>query len=182
MVCYAVGIPYAPDSARSPLITDDTASGPERLDRVATLERGLRRTLEALASTQARVWIVEQVPELEVNAPTALARLALSGRDLTDLDVTVAAHERQQRDVSRIISGLQGTLRLNRINPARVLCDTSSCKIQQDGRSLYYDNHHLSAFGAAYVMPALDEIFAYSDRNSPSQPNRTSPAMRSAGG
>jgi hypothetical protein len=39
------------------------------------------------------------------------------------------------------------------LRPDAILCQGGSCSVVRDGRPLYYDNHHLSTFGARQLTP-----------------------------
>jgi hypothetical protein len=49
-------------------------------------------------------------------------------------------------------------------DPKDILCPGATCRYEADGHSLYYDDHHLSEFGARYIAGALEPCFAATAR------------------
>lgn len=46
------------------------------------------------------------------------------------------------------------------IDPATALCKTGRCLAVDRGKPLYYDDNHMSIYGAARLMPLLTELFS----------------------
>jgi len=46
------------------------------------------------------------------------------------------------------------------VDPKDALCPADSCLYKVDDRSLYFDDSHLSVYGALYVAPMLEPCFA----------------------
>ena len=50
------------------------------------------------------------------------------------------------------------------VHPSDLFCSDSRCTFMtDDGRVLYFDDHHLSLQGADYVMPSFAPVFAPAD-------------------
>jgi hypothetical protein len=50
------------------------------------------------------------------------------------------------------------------VDPKDALCPVDSCLYKADGRSLYFDDSHLSVYGALYVARTLEPCFAIDRR------------------
>jgi hypothetical protein len=50
------------------------------------------------------------------------------------------------------------------VDPKDALCPADSCLYKVDDRSLYFDDSHLSVYGALYVARTLEPCFAVDRR------------------
>jgi peptidoglycan/LPS O-acetylase OafA/YrhL len=126
-------------------------------DAIATDPRvpgGLVQTVDALRKAGKRIVLVGAVPPNPAPVRIRLARLALRGR-------LAEAHGIDRATLNAKIAYLAPTLaRLEKqgvtvIDPAATMCDATGCAIQQDGKSLYFDAHHLSLTGARRIAPLV---------------------------
>jgi peptidoglycan/LPS O-acetylase OafA/YrhL len=128
----------------------DNAGTPEQ-----RFERALARTLDELRGRA--VVIVEQAPEQVVRAENAYIVLSRAGRSVADLSVSRARHEKVQRGVVAAMDRLAVRDNMLRIDPARALCRGGRCRIEEDGKLLYRDQHHLSIDGSLFLYPLIEE-------------------------
>lgn len=146
-------------------LADEQTREISRATSQMTFERGLSRTLSELHSMGVNVWFLEQVPELTVAAPSALVRLSIAGRPLDHLAPTLDSHKERQAYVSEVLDRLEAEFEFTRIDPASQICAAQKCAMQHSGRSLYYDHHHLSGFGAQYLISELKPILVRAPTN-----------------
>ncbi len=133
-----------------------------RKERLAAREgfaRGMPATVAALQAAGKKVVIVLSIPEARNPVPEALARAALTGGP-----VRVAASRQDfmeytafPRQVLEAIGARQGVLLLD---PASILCAEKTCRIEKDGKPLYFDDDHLSRLGAAQLAPLFAPVLA----------------------
>lgn len=143
-----------------PLISDGQNKGASAPATTrATFHRGLKRTIEKLTELGVEVWLVGEVPNVNHWTPSALARASMSGRSLEELSPRYSAHRNRQKFVQSVLDELRTDYGFSLIQPTKILCGDTRCEIAVSGRSLYYDNHHLSTFGAVYLSPSLRPIF-----------------------
>jgi hypothetical protein len=62
-------------------------------------------------------------------------------------------HRGRSMFVNDVLDALQTKVPFRRIDPATMLCDDKRCRLQDNGRSLYIDSNHLSAYGAVSLLP-----------------------------
>jgi hypothetical protein len=137
-------------------VDDDTP-----VDPVATFALGLGRTVRRLRELQREVVIVDEVPEVGYDVPTAYSVAQRTGRDVSRLIApTRVAYERRTRDIEPVLRAMDALPDVRRISVAASLCDSLACRIVEAGRPLYLDGHHLSAFGARRLTPLFDSLFA----------------------
>ena len=125
----------------------------------AALETGLERTIATLKAAGRRVWIVGPVPEIEYNVPKALFVQALGVyRDLPIRPEFQEFRDRQ-RFVMTLFDKVSKQFSVNVVWPHKALCTSALCDIERDGKSLYFDNNHLSDFGAKSISAIYEPIF-----------------------
>jgi hypothetical protein len=118
-------------------------------------ENGLARTLDELRGRA--VVIVEQAPEQVARAVNAYIVLSRAGRSVEELSVSRARHEKLQRGAVAAMDHVAMGDNVLRIDPARALCRSDRCRIEEDGKLLYRDLHHLSIDGSLFLYPLIDD-------------------------
>lgn len=124
----------------------------------AVFRRGLARTLQALANAHKRIVVIGPLPEIGWRVPAALAKAQNLGIPL-DIGPTVAEFRARQQPVLQAFAALAAKVRFEVIWPQQVLCNTDRCPAIADGKPLYRDEEHISAYGADRLIPLLSPIF-----------------------
>ena len=121
----------------------------------------MRVLMETLEGFGKRVSFVMQVPALPVaNVPLYLARATYYGQE-ADIDMRTETYFHQQKKVSAVLERLKSEgYRFDVLELYKALCDEKQCMFKHDGRVLYYDDDHLSRYGAQYVQNAFAPLFA----------------------
>jgi peptidoglycan/LPS O-acetylase OafA/YrhL len=127
-------------------------------DNAAVFRRGLARTLRGLAAAGKRIAVVGPVPEVGWPVPDALAKAKYFGMDL-DIAPTLSEFETRQQPVFDAFAALQAEVAFTVIWPHQVLCDAQRCPVSSDGKTLYRDEEHVSAYGADRLIPLLEPVF-----------------------
>ena len=119
------------------------------------LEEALPRTIDALhEAASCKIWVLQDVPELDVEAPKALIRGALSRWEDDSWYRTVSEHRRMNSVLYRLSEqGLPATF----IDPAPVLlhADGKRYRPEMDGVSIYHDSNHLTQRASRLVLLPL---------------------------
>jgi hypothetical protein len=90
------------------------------------------------------------------------------------LSVSRADALAQHRDMERDVRALAESRGLEVADPKGALCPTRSCLYKADDHSLYFDDSHLSAYGALYVARTLEPCFVADRSERPSdRPGRS---------
>lgn len=117
------------------------------------------QTIAALEAAGKKVVILLSIPEARQPVPEAMARASLTGAPLTVaarrqdfLEYTVFPRQVLER------AALEQGVTL--VDPATVLCPDERCRIGEAGRPFYFDDDHLSRFGAEQVAPLLAPAIA----------------------
>ncbi len=91
------------------------------------------------------------------NPPVLKWEITNVRKSLAELQVTASEHAAESRFTDRIIAGLKD---VEVFDPATRLCQ-QTCAVERDGKALYFDDNHLSRFGADSYQ---SEIGALLDR------------------
>lgn len=121
---------------------------------------GLRRTVATLHAAGKEIWIVGPVPEVGFNVPRYFFLQSIGiGRGL-DIRPNVEEFEQRQKFALDTLTEVSDLYDAKVIQPYSVLCDSQYCRVQQDDRALYFDDDHLSRFGAEKLNGLFDPVFA----------------------
>ncbi len=107
------------------------------------LEKNFPVTIRALHEAGCKVWVLQSVPEVDLDAPKALARSAIFGGDTTSWRRLISDHRRKN---SILYEMAEQNLPARFVDPAPLLLDTHSDRYRADidGVSIYFDNDHLT--------------------------------------
>lgn len=119
-------------------------------------------TIDILLKSGKRVFIVYPIPECRFNVPHVLA--LSSGRygkaSLQNLNISKSDYLARANDIQVAFDALPDAANFHRIKPADMLCNETLCLVSKDGKSLYFDDDHLSQAGAEYLSPLFAPVFA----------------------
>lgn len=145
------------DEAR---ISDRTGAPLTADDRHSAYEQGLADAVTALAKAGKSIVIIYPVPETGYNVPLVLARLAMNGSQPDVFTRPFANYTLRNAAVTAMLDRLQPAAPVLRLYPHERLCSATNCLTYAEGEPLYYDSHHLSRAGVAYIADLLEPIFA----------------------
>jgi len=133
--------------------------GFENLSNAALFEIGLQRMIQRLRNLGKTVVLVNPLPEVGYNVPSALFVATLRGIDVNSIIApTKEEYEKRTEAVVAIFARLANDRSVEVLSPEVCLCDESYCKVAIDGVSLYRDDDHLSTFGSKYISKSFDEV------------------------
>lgn len=122
-----------------------------RLDRLAD-------TLDALSKLGRKVVMVLAPPQPGFAVPRALALAALRHEvPPPAMDLTQA--RARQRESLDVIEALRQTYGFTVVDPADRLCDGTVCRLENDGRPVFFDAGHVSVWGARRAAGLFGPIF-----------------------
>ncbi len=119
--------------------------------------------INALEEKNIDTVIVAQVPLLDLkvdNFPSIYARmLQRNDEGLKNLNPTVKGYYNHQKNILPIWEYIQENTTAKILWPHKILCGETICAIG-DGSNLYYwDDDHLSEYGADFVSPIFEDVF-----------------------
>jgi peptidoglycan/LPS O-acetylase OafA/YrhL len=150
-----------PDGGFQPITNTDARIGSVVRSR-RVFDQQFTATVDAFARAGVSLDIVLQAPHQRMDPESFVFRKGLPrylGGIAPDLDGTLdfKRHLLDQRFTSDVFQ----RARVATFDPAPLLCPAEGiCRMFTDGRSLYWDDDHLSEIGAHYVAPALEPLLA----------------------
>lgn len=110
------------------------------------------RIAEEIRSTGRRVVIIEPIPEYPFEVPLRLARTLQGDGDVSTVGMPRAEFDAASAPTRRRLQAIAG---VHLVAPADILCEAGWCRTAEGGRSLYFDDDHLSMHGARVVVTRL---------------------------
>jgi len=104
------------------------------------------------------VVILGQTPEMKYDVPNKMAKELMAGH--ASFRVKLSADEYNQRHemFEQIVGKLQDECEVAYVPVADIFCDKEFCYGDIDGRPAYFDDDHLSEFGASKLIPKFKEF------------------------
>ncbi len=123
---------------------------------IDTLSAGIEATVRALSEAGKAVVLVGATPEPGFNVPRRLALALTDGVAVDTLRISqpqLAKANAANHILTEIAARTGATLFL----PSEQLCNPD-CRLYEQGKSLYFDDNHLSLAGARLLAPALASL------------------------
>jgi hypothetical protein len=105
------------------------------------------------------VYLVQPVPEFDVNLPTALAREKIANPAAPDVTLDVAEYYKRNDRVLDLMREARDQCGVQLLDPTPYLCPNGKCLGSYRGRPLYSDMHHMSEYGNRFLVPMFKTIF-----------------------
>lgn len=137
----------------------------QKLTREAALQlanESLTATISKLKATGKTIILVYPWPESSYDVPEVLARMLIKHSDaatVSEIQIPPRAYLARTREITALFDALPDAANFHRIKPADMLCDETRCLVFKDGKSLYFDDDHLSQAGAEYLSPLFAPVF-----------------------
>lgn len=131
---------------------------------VPDIAAGIEQTVSRVSDHSRSVCVVFAVPKLKYAVSHAL--LVAHRRNIPDDFLTLSRADAlaQHRDMEPAVRAIAQRSGLMVADPKDALCPADSCLYKADDRSLYFDDSHLSLYGALYVARTLEPCFAVDRR------------------
>lgn len=123
----------------------------------AALLDNLQEAMSIIKASGRELILVSPIPDHRSSVPDAMLRSYRTGVDLVQSKPLLS----HLSDVSRLrepVLGIAADLGAEIITTEELFCPDSECMSHIDGKPLYYDKNHLTAFGARYLVDVIDPI------------------------
>jgi peptidoglycan/LPS O-acetylase OafA/YrhL len=137
----------------------------------AIFVRGFNALLQALAATKKSIWIVGPLPEPAFRIPKTLYVKHLVS-DRADIDVPVTAFLSKHKFILSLFDSAQKVYPIKLIWPHLAICSADTCRVVESGNPVFFDDNHLSVFGARKTSYLYDQIFDRSIGGQGSDPSK----------
>lgn len=124
-------------------------------------EQGLVDLINYIHGLGKKVIIFAQVPQVfykSNNVPSLLARINLYNREL-DLRPTLENYMKKQKDIISMFERIKQKTGIDIIWPHKELCKQNFCDLTDGEISYYYDDDHLSVYGAKKIEYMFEPYF-----------------------
>ena len=146
------------------IILDGAWAAGEAPPRVPNVAAGIEQTVSRVGHHSRSICVVFAVPMLKYAVSDAL--FVARRRHIPDdfLRLSRADALAQHRDMEHDMRAAAQRSGLTLVDPKDALCPGDSCLYKADDQSLYFDDSHLSVYGALYVARTLEPCFAIDRR------------------
>ncbi len=117
-----------------------------------------QRTVQALKKIGKTVIVVGPIPMPPYHVPSAMARVENYGRSDFGFSFSRQQLDFQSGGTAKRLQAIASTERITYVDPTPLYCDTNKCNFVEGETAVYYDNHHLSLFGAQKLANRLSQL------------------------
>lgn len=156
---WRIGEPGALDEKPVDIRLKDSAGAAiSAQDNKRIFAAGFESLIKRLTAAGKTVWIVGPIPLPNVRVPQALF-VKRFGLVKLKLDINYNAFQAQNAWILSFFERVARDYPVQFIWPDVALCHQGVCKVSDEGRPLYFDDNHLSVFGAEKTSYLYDVIF-----------------------
>lgn len=105
------------------------------------------------------VYVTKPIPEMGVNVPTKLARDEVKLGKAADIAVSLESYRERNAFVVSVMNDAAAACGIHLLDPVPALCDATACYGSVDGKSLYWDDNHLSESGNKKLVPMFKQVW-----------------------
>ncbi|RUO42929.1 hypothetical protein CWE15_05880 [Aliidiomarina taiwanensis] len=122
------------------------------------MSQGIVATACAFAQ-QRPVFMLRPIPEMPVNVPQHMSRSLLFGGSLARVGIPLSVYNERQAQVRAAQDQAAAQCGVKLLEVTNTFCDEETCWGDKQGRPIYYDDDHLSEYGADFLAPEFSRIF-----------------------
>ncbi|RJX72394.1 acyltransferase [Vibrio sinensis] len=105
------------------------------------------------------VYLLKQTPELRDNVPKTMYKNLLQGKDDISVSITLNEYQRRIEPLNKLYQELEADCNVTVLDPAPWLCDETSCDGDINNKPMYFDDDHLSEYGAQQLIPLFKQAW-----------------------
>lgn len=109
-------------------------------------------------SKNSPVFMLKPIPELKQNVPKIMAQQILFKKPNTRIQITKSEYLERNKEVLELLEEIKQECGVKLIEPDKYFCDDSYCYGDINGRPVYFDDDHLSEFGASFLIPEFKSL------------------------
>ncbi|MGD8111350.1 acyltransferase family protein [Vibrio sp. TRT 17S01] len=110
-------------------------------------------------SQYAPVVILKTTPELINDVPKTMFKRAIQGKDDLRVKIPVSDYLSRSEQVDAFYADIESRCDVTIIDPTDTFCDQEYCYGDDEGRPLYFDDDHLSEYGASKLIPLFKKVW-----------------------
>ncbi|CUS47325.1 MAG: bifunctional acyltransferase / ATAT family acetyl CoA transporter [Idiomarinaceae bacterium HL-53] len=116
------------------------------------------------------VYMLRPIPEMRESVPQTMSRSLLFDEELERVKVSRAAYDARQAVIIEAQNQAAAQCGVRILELPSEYCDSEYCWGDYEGRPMYYDDDHLSEFGASFLEPIFARMFEAAPSQSTQQP------------
>lgn len=105
------------------------------------------------------VYVTRPTPELIRNVPLSMFRSSTLNGEIENIKIPLATYQERQRTAYKMQDEAVTKCGAKILDPVPYLCDSDYCYGSKNGIPLYFDDDHLSGYGAKTIAPIYEEVF-----------------------
>lgn len=105
------------------------------------------------------VYLLRPLPEMGRDVPKLAARQLMWSGNMPDISISLEEYHQRQAFAWEAQDAAREQCGVKILDPLPYLCWNGHCHGIKDGHSLYYDDDHLSEYGAHLLRPMFAEVF-----------------------
>ena len=154
--------PTEPDLQQQKFVPELYFGGKPHIGRTAAFYQEIDTAVVQTACTLAKyrtVYLLKPVPEMPENVPKYLLKRHWLGLD-AQVQVPKADYLQRHQRILHSMQQAQQQCGVKLLDPTPVLCNKLTCfSSDAQGRPYYYDDDHLSLYGAEQLLPVFKTMF-----------------------
>ena len=118
------------------------------------------KKIENFSNREIKTILIYPVPEAGEDVPNFTVKKRILGKEDFILKVPYSKFFERNKYAYQSLNLISDIKELIRIFPSKFFCEeiyNGDCKTIVNGRSIYYDDDHLSNFGASFIIPLIIE-------------------------
>lgn len=116
-----------------------------------------KNTLCNLA-TDRKIYILDPIPEMGINVPQTLIKNKMFENNSHDVSINLSDYSKRHAATQLLHREIARHCNATILDPTPYLCSQEKCWGSINGRSLYYDDDHLSEYGNRLLVPLFAQI------------------------
>lgn len=149
--------PEVPDSDPR-MIMSKNFQGIDKEEARALYWASFKNVIDTLVEAKKNVFLLYPIPELPIHIEKVVTPFSIfENNPFLNIESTTSLEYYNRRN-EYIIQRLESIVHhknISAIRPAQTLCPVGSCKSVGEGKALYFDDDHLSIYGAGLIMESV---------------------------
>lgn len=126
----------------------------------------LDQTISDLNKSGINLNILHSIPTAPFDPPRELAmQAAFHVESRKSVSIPLSFYNQKRKALEALENKYGANKNIHFIDPKNFLCDNENCKVSFEGKSLYYNGGHISAYGAHYLENMIGPSIIEEDRN-----------------
>ncbi len=116
-------------------------------------------TLCTIQQKYNNLFVTRPIPEIGLDVPRIYSRKLILSQTKEDIYIPLAEYMNRNKLVWNAQNQAAEKCGVKILNPIKYLCDSEKCYGTKKGRTLYFDDDHLSEVGNKLLIPMFKQIF-----------------------